>query len=191
MITFSPDHNTILLFVFSLTSKTGIHHLDPADGARIALHVPAPHGHRVPLLEREHFVAARLGSCAPRVRGQGAGFLTVFHVGHSGGAEPATETLGRGRRAAMAAPWGCPTGHSAASQQVFNQLSVFPLSVCAQSYLTLCHPMDCSPLGSSVHGISQARKLEWVGSCLEKVKAQILKMASMLSCGWLKEKVLT
>lgn len=62
MITFSPDHNTILLFVFSLTSKTGIHHLDPADGARIALHVPAPHGHRVPLLQREHLVASRLGS---------------------------------------------------------------------------------------------------------------------------------
>ena len=27
---------------------------------------------------------------------------------------------------------------------------------------TLCHPMDYSPPGSSVHGISQARKLEWV-----------------------------
>ena len=27
---------------------------------------------------------------------------------------------------------------------------------------TLCNPMDCSPLGSSVHGISQARILEWV-----------------------------
>ena len=25
-----------------------------------------------------------------------------------------------------------------------------------------CHPMDCSPPGSSVHGISQARMLEWV-----------------------------
>ena len=25
-----------------------------------------------------------------------------------------------------------------------------------------CDPMDCSPLGSSVHGISQARVLEWV-----------------------------
>ena len=32
----------------------------------------------------------------------------------------------------------------------------------AQSYLTLCNPMDCSPPGSSVHGILQARKLEWV-----------------------------
>ena len=28
--------------------------------------------------------------------------------------------------------------------------------------LTLCNPMDCSPPGSSIHGISQARILEWV-----------------------------
>ena len=27
---------------------------------------------------------------------------------------------------------------------------------------TLCDPMDCSPPGSSVHGILQARTLEWV-----------------------------
>ena len=33
---------------------------------------------------------------------------------------------------------------------------------CAQSYLTLCDPMDCSPPGSSVRGILQARILEWV-----------------------------
>ena len=32
----------------------------------------------------------------------------------------------------------------------------------AQSCPTLCDPMDCSPPGSSVHGISQARKLEWI-----------------------------
>ena len=32
----------------------------------------------------------------------------------------------------------------------------------AQSCPTLGHPMDCSPPGSSVHGISQARILEWV-----------------------------
>ena len=31
-----------------------------------------------------------------------------------------------------------------------------------QSYLTLCDPMDCSPPDSSVHGILQARILEWV-----------------------------
>ena len=32
----------------------------------------------------------------------------------------------------------------------------------AQSCLTLCNPMDCSLPGSSVHGIFQARILEWV-----------------------------
>ena len=32
----------------------------------------------------------------------------------------------------------------------------------AQSRPTVCDPMDCSPPGSSVHGILQARILEWV-----------------------------
>ena len=31
-----------------------------------------------------------------------------------------------------------------------------------QSCPTLCNPVDCSPPGSSVHGILQARILEWV-----------------------------
>ena len=31
-----------------------------------------------------------------------------------------------------------------------------------QSCSTLCDPVDCSPLGPSVHGISQARILGWV-----------------------------
>ena len=37
-------------------------------------------------------------------------------------------------------------------------------SVCAvaQSCLTLCNPMDCSPQGVSVHGVFQTRILEWV-----------------------------
>ena len=41
-----------------------------------------------------------------------------------------------------------------------------PKDVCArslsQSYLTLCDPLGCTPPGSSVHGILQARILEWV-----------------------------
>ena len=32
----------------------------------------------------------------------------------------------------------------------------------AQSCQTLCHPMNCTPPGSSVHGLLQARILEWV-----------------------------
>ena len=41
----------------------------------------------------------------------------------------------------------------------------FPMLCCAKSFqlcLTLCNPMDCSSLGSSVHEISQAKILEWV-----------------------------
>ena len=36
--------------------------------------------------------------------------------------------------------------------------------VCVRSIVrpTLCHPMDCSPPGISVHGVLQARILEWV-----------------------------
>ena len=33
-----------------------------------------------------------------------------------------------------------------------------------QLCLTLCDPMDCSPPGFSVDGISQARILEWVAT---------------------------
>ena len=36
------------------------------------------------------------------------------------------------------------------------------LVLVAQSSLTLCNPMDCSPPGSSVHGIIQAKILEWI-----------------------------
>ena len=43
-------------------------------------------------------------------------------------------------------------------------LESIELCVCsvAQSCPTLCNPMDCSPLGSFVHGIFQARIMEWV-----------------------------
>ena len=33
--------------------------------------------------------------------------------------------------------------------------------LCVQLYPTLCYPRACSPLGSSVRGILQARILEW------------------------------
>ena len=43
----------------------------------------------------------------------------------------------------------------------------------AQSYLTLCDPMDCSPLGSSVHEIFQARILEWVAISFSRGSSQL------------------
>ena len=42
----------------------------------------------------------------------------------------------------------------------------------AQSCLTLCDPMDYSPPRSSVHGIPQARILEWVAMPFSKGSSQ-------------------
>ena len=49
---------------------------------------------------------------------------------------------------------------------VLPYLSLKVLAI--QSCLTLCDPMDYSLPGSSVHGISQARILEWVGISLSR-----------------------
>ena len=38
-----------------------------------------------------------------------------------------------------------------------------------QSYPTLCDPMDGSPPGSAVHGIFQARILEWAAISFSKL----------------------
>ena len=38
--------------------------------------------------------------------------------------------------------------------------------------LTLCVPMDCSPLGSSVHEILQSRILEWVAIPFSRASSQ-------------------
>ena len=43
----------------------------------------------------------------------------------------------------------------------------------AKSCPTLYNPMDCSPLGSSVHGIFQARVLEWVASAFSNLNMTI------------------
>ena len=43
----------------------------------------------------------------------------------------------------------------------------------AQSCPTLCHPVDCSPPGSSIHGILQARILEWVAISFPRGSSQL------------------
>ena len=45
---------------------------------------------------------------------------------------------------------------------VYTQMYTHVCVLITQSCLTLCDPMNCSPPGSSVHGILQARILEWV-----------------------------
>ena len=41
-----------------------------------------------------------------------------------------------------------------------------------RSCMILCNPMDCSPLRSSVHGILQARVLEWVALSYSRGSSQ-------------------
>ena len=51
---------------------------------------------------------------------------------------------------------------------------IFLLCCClvSQLCLTLCDPMDCSPTGSSIHEISQARILEWVAISFSRASSQ-------------------
>ena len=65
-------------------------------------------------------------------------------------------------------PWDSPGKNTGVGCHFSNAFHAFLQCVkvkseseVAQSYLTLHDPMDCSLLGSSVHGISQARVLEW------------------------------
>ena len=48
------------------------------------------------------------------------------------------------------------------SSEFHLELGVVLCAQSLQSCRTLCDPLDCSPPGSSVHGILQARTLEWV-----------------------------
>ena len=52
----------------------------------------------------------------------------------------------------------------------------------AQSCPTLCNPMDCSMPGSSVHGILQARILEWVASSFQEIFLTEGLNPSLLHC---------
>ena len=52
----------------------------------------------------------------------------------------------------------------------------------AQLCLTLCDPMDRSPPGSSVHGILQARILEWVAIPSSRGSSQP-RDRTCVSCG--------
>ena len=58
-----------------------------------------------------------------------------------------------------------------------------------QSCPTLCDPMDCSLPGFSVHGILQARTLEWVAISFSnawkwKVKVKLLNRVRLLATPW-------
>ena len=57
---------------------------------------------------------------------------------------------------------GSSVGFSFCLHNVGRKQKKVEKSEVTQSCPTLCHPMDCSLPGSSIHGIFQARILEWV-----------------------------
>jgi len=58
-------------------------------------------------------------------------------------------------------PWDSPGKNTGVGCHFLQCVKVKSESKVAQSYPTLCDPMDCSLPGSSTHGIFQARVLEW------------------------------
>ena len=58
------------------------------------------------------------------------------------------------------------------SLHVLPKLPMKSESEIVQSCPTLCDPMDCSLLGSSVHGIFQAIVLEWIAISFSRGSSQ-------------------
>ena len=58
------------------------------------------------------------------------------------------------------------------------------------SACTLCNPMDRTPPGSSVHGILQARRLEWVAISFSKKSIGLTKvfLQVFIQCYWKTQK---
>ena len=90
----------------------------------------------------------------------------------------------------LSRPWDSPGKNTGVGCHFLLQsMKMESESEVTQSCLTLSDPMDCSPPGSSVHGIFQTRALEWVaiafsnaGKC--KVKVKSLSPAQLLAAPW-------
>ena len=66
-------------------------------------------------------------------------------------------------------PWDSPGKHTGVGCHFHLQcMKVKGESEVAQSCVTLSDPMDCSLPGSSIHGILQARVLEWSAIALSE-----------------------
>ena len=82
-------------------------------------------------------------------------------------------------------PWHSPGKNTGVGCHFLLQcMKIKSESKVAQSCLTLSNPMDCSPPDSSVHGIFQARVLEWVAIAFSAVRASE-HLFSSLRCVYL------
>ena len=83
-------------------------------------------------------------------------------------------------------PWDSPGKNTGVGCHFLLQcMKVKSESEVAQSCPTLNDPMDCSPPGSSIHGIFQARVLEWVAIAFSgKVKVKSLSRVLLPATPW-------
>ena len=108
--------------------------------------------------------------CASQEGGEQAGVLGIVVVdsceshkrcGEVGGPRLEAQEISGIRRALPAAP-------------TWFLLALHTMCLCLiiQPYLTLCNPLGCSPSGSSVYGIFQARILKWVAISSARASSQ-------------------
>ena len=87
-------------------------------------------------------------------------------------------------------PWDSPGKNTGVGCHFLRQcMKVKSESEVVQSCPTLRNPMDCSPPGSSIPGILQARILEWVAISFSnewkwKVKGKSLSRVRLLATPW-------
>ena len=72
----------------------------------------------------------------------------------------------------------CVQGYSV-SAELRQCMKVKSESEVAQLCPTLSDPMDCSPPGSSIHGIFQARVLEWVAIAFSDKQLYASKLVNL------------
>ena len=85
----------------------------------------------------------------------------------------------RRQRTRLPCPWVPPGKNTGVGCHCLLQcMKVKSESEVTQSYLTLSDPMDCSLPGSSVHGIFQARVLEWGAIAFSRKLARQTKKVS-------------
>ena len=82
-------------------------------------------------------------------------------------------------------PWDSPGKNTGVGCHFLLQcMKVKSESEVSQSCLTLSNPMDCSLPGSSIHGISQARVLEWGAIAFSVWATRDIHFHSIVHLGW-------
>ena len=78
--------------------------------------------------------------------------------------------------------WSGPhPGHVSEAPGALLRVAGGDARVCAQSRPPFCDPTDCSPPGSSVHGILQTRTLEWAAVSSSRGSSR-LRDGTQVSC---------